>query len=153
MLRQKRIKNLRKRRTQLPEVMEYWAECRGMRNVPKYDQQFIHNFIEIYDATWIKAAIQIAARKDRQDYGKYVAGILRNWATNGAPDHISNPDQHLNSKKATPKQIDYIKALLNSIGLELKEFYYKDFDELTMLDAHNLIEELKNPVDSSGENT
>jgi tetratricopeptide (TPR) repeat protein len=146
-IRQKRVEILRKRRAQLTEVMEYWAECRGTKSVSEYDAGFIRNFIERYEPEWIKAAVSIASKKRPSNYGKYVAGILRNWGKNGPPDYIGNPDSHLDSKKATTKQIDYIKGLLDSLGLELDSFYHEsDFEQLTMLDARNLIEELTQSV-------
>ncbi len=54
-IRQKRSEVLRNRRSRLPEVKEYWAECRGMNNVSDYDEGFIENLIERYEPDWIWA--------------------------------------------------------------------------------------------------
>lgn len=153
-LRRKRLETLRARRAQLEDVMQYWAECRKMKSVPTYDANAIYNFIERYEPEWIKAAIRIASRKRPSNYVKYVAGILRNWAQNGPPDYVANPDLALDRRKATPKQIEYIRGLLKALGLQLGDFYHKsDFDELTMLDAHNLIEALTESELSEGHST
>jgi len=49
----------------------------------------------------------------------------------------------LEQKKATDKQIEYIAALLEKLGLTLEESYHKtDYDDLTRLDARNLIDAL-----------
>lgn len=142
-LRAKRAQALKERRRQLDDVFEHWARCRGTKRVSDYDAAFILRLIERYEPEWIKAAIQIAAKRRPSNYAKYTAGILRNWAENGLPEHLRNPDAFLDKRKATPRQISYIQGLLNSLGLELAEVYIKsDFDILTMLDARNLIEAL-----------
>lgn len=151
-LRERRTEALRERRAQLPEVIDYWAECRGARTVSAHDEEFIYNFIERYEPAWIKEAIRIATGKRVSNYAKYAAAILRNWAQDGPPEYIRDPDGHLERKKATPKQIDYIAGLLKPLGLELGDFYHKsDFEELTMLDARNLIDALKKPVGKSSD--
>jgi DnaD/phage-associated family protein len=142
-IKEKRQETLQARREQLEEVITYWADCRGTSRPSNYDLEGIYTFIEKYDPEWIKAAIHIAAQRSPSNYVKYVAGILRNWGENGPPDYISNPDLALERKKATQKQKDYIKALLENLGLKLEDFYHKtDYAELSMLDARNLIEAL-----------
>lgn len=151
-LRERRMEALRERRAQLPEVIDYWAECRGARTVSAHDEEFIYNLIEIYEPAWIKEAIRIATGKRVSNYAKYAAAILHNWAKDGPPEYIRDPDGYLERKKATPKQIDYIAGLLKPLGLELGDFYHKsDFEELTMLDARNLIDALKKPVGKSSD--
>jgi hypothetical protein len=82
-------------------------------------------------------------RKKVDDYIKYTAGILRNWAKDSPPDYVSNPDAHLSGKQASSKQIEYIHSLLEQLDLKLEQCYPKhDFDQLTMLDARNLIRAL-----------
>lgn len=152
-IREKRQETLQTRRGQLEEVITYWADCRGTRRPSNHDIEGIYTFIEKYDPEWIKAAIHIAAQRSPSNYVKYVAGILRNWGENGPPDYISNPDLALERKEATQKQKDYIKALLENLGLKLEAFYHKtDYDELSMLDARNLIKALTESQfqDSSG---
>jgi DnaD/phage-associated family protein len=48
----------------------------------------MYRFVEIYDPTWIKAAIRIATRQQRNNYAKYVAGILKDWAKTGPPEYV-----------------------------------------------------------------
>lgn len=142
-LRIKRIEAFEKKRLELSDVFDHWAKCRGVGRVSDYDAQFILTLVERYDTEWIKAAISIATKNRHSNYGKYTAGILKNWAQNGAPENLSNPDASLEKRKATPKQISYIQGLLRKFGLELGDIYAKsDFEELTMLDARNLIQEL-----------
>ena len=142
-IRAKRIEALEKKRLELNDVFEHWAKCRGVRRVSDYDVQFVLTLVESYDPEWIKAAISIATKNKHSNYGKYTAGILKNWAQNGAPEIPNNPDASLDKRKATPKQVSYIQGLLRKLGLDLGEVYSKsDFDELTMLDARNLIQEL-----------
>lgn len=146
-IRQKRAQMLKERRSQIENVVQFWAECRNTKSVSQYDIEAIYSFVERYEPEWIKAAIRVAAQKQPSNYSKYVAGILRNWAEMGPPEYVADPagahDKALESKKATQKQIDYIAALLDKLGLTLEESYHKtDFEELTMLDAHNLIEAL-----------
>ena len=100
-----------------------------MRQPSDYDLQGIYNFVEKYDASWIKEAIRITAKKKPSNYVKYVAGILRNWGENGPPEYISDPEQSLDKKDATEKQKEYIKALLENLGLNLEEFYHKEVIE------------------------
>jgi len=147
LIREKRAARLREQRAEVETVIRYWAECRGVRTVSSYDAEAIYRFVEIYDPTWIKAAIRIATRQQRSNYAKYVAGILKNWAKMGPPDYVADPDKALESvldqKKATDKQIDYIAGLLGKLGLTLEEAYHKnEYDELTQLDARNLINAL-----------
>ncbi|MGI8909388.1 MAG: HNH endonuclease [Rubrobacteraceae bacterium] len=157
-IKEKRVQRLRERRSEVENVMRYWAECRKTRTVSGYDAEAIYRFVEIYDHEWIKAAIQIATRQQRNNYVKYVAGILKNWATTGPPEYMANPDKALDDdldrKKATDKQIDYIGGLLNKLGLTLEESYHKsDYDELTRLDARNLIGALTASLEQlNGEN-
>jgi hypothetical protein len=144
LIREKRAQRLRERRAEVEDVIRYWAECRGTRTVSDYDADAIYRFVETYDPTWINAATQIATRQQRNNYVKYVAGILKNWAKTGPPEYVANPEIALESvldqKKATEKQIDYITGLLGKLGLTLEEIYHKkEYDELTRLDARNLI--------------
>lgn len=142
-LRTKRAEALQQRRLQLNDVFEHWAKCRGRKHVSDYDTAFVLNLIERYEPEWIKAAIQIAAKRSPSNYAKYTAGILRNWGKNGPPDFIGNPDASLEKRMATPKQITYIQGLLHKLGLGLADVYNKsEFETLTMLDARNLIEAL-----------
>jgi DnaD/phage-associated family protein len=146
-IRQKRAQILKERRSQIENVIQFWAECRNTKSVSQYDTEAIYSFIEKYEPEWIKAAIRIAAQKQPSNYRKYVAGILRNWAKVGPPEYVADPagayDRALEDKKASQKQIGYVAALLDKLGLSLEESYHKtDFDELTMLDARNLIEAL-----------
>jgi hypothetical protein len=109
--------------------------------------------VETYDPAWIKAAIRIATRQQRNNYVKYVAGILRKWGKDGPPDYVVNPERALGDaleqKKATDKQIAYIAGLLDKLGLTLEESYHKgDYDELTMLDARNLIDALTTSLET-----
>ena len=69
-----------------------------------------------------------------------MAGILRNWGENGPPDYISRPEVALEKRSATQKQKEYIRGLLENLGLNLEDFYHKtNYDELSMLDAKKLI--------------
>ena len=151
-VREKRIESLRQRRSELEDVLDYWAECRGMRTVTGYDEEAIFRFAETYDPAWIKAAIRIATRQRRSNYVKYVAGILKNWAKTGPPDYVADPDKALadalEQKKATDKKIAYIAGLLEELGLTLEETYHKrDYDDLTRLDARNLIDTLTSSLE------
>ena len=57
-------------------------------------------------------------------------------------------DDALDQKKVTDKQIAYIAGLLEKLGLTLEECYHKgDYDELTRLDARNLIDALTTSLD------
>lgn len=146
-IREKRIERLRKKRSEVEDVLDYWAECRSMHTVTGYDAEAISRFVETYDPAWIKAAIRIATRQRRNNYVKYVAGILKNWAKTGPPEYVANPEKALadtlEQKKATDKQIAYIAGLLDKLGLTLEESYHKgDYDDLTRLDARNLIDAL-----------
>lgn len=154
-IREKRAQRLRKRRSEVEDVIQCWAECRNIRTVSQYDAEAIYRFVETYDPEWIKAAIQIATRQQRNNYVKYVAGILKNWGQTGAPEYLTDPNKALNDalkrKKATGKQIDYIAGLLDKLGLTLEESYHKsDYDELTRLDARNLIDALTSSLDRNG---
>jgi DnaD/phage-associated family protein len=156
-IREKRVERLKERRSEVEDVIRYWAECRNARTVSAYDAEAIYRFVETYDPVWIKAAIRIATRQQRNNYVKYVAGILKNWAKTGPPDYVANPEKAvedaLEQKKATDKQIAYIAGLLDKLGLTLGESYHKsDYDELTRLDARNLIDALTaslEPLDGS----
>lgn len=146
-IREKRAERLREKRSELEYVLDYWAECRGMHTVTGYDEAAIFRFVETYDPAWIKAAIRIATRQQRDNYVKYVAGILKNWAKTGPPGYVADPEKALadalEHKKATDKQIAYIAGLLDKLGLILEESYHKaDYDDLTRLDARNLIDAL-----------
>jgi DnaD/phage-associated family protein len=152
---EKRAEKLRERRAEIENVTRYWAECRNTHTVSGYDEEAIYRFAETYDPTWIKAAIRIATRQQRNNYVKYVAGILKNWAKTGPPEYVANPekvlDEALEQKKATDKQIAYITGLLDKLGLTLEESYNKgDFDELNMLDARNLIDALTTSLELRG---
>ncbi len=123
-----------------------------MHAVTGYDEEAIFRFVESYDAAWIKAAIRIATRQRRSNYAKYVAGILKNWAKTGPPEYVTDPDKALTNaleqKKATDKQIAYIAGLLDKLGLTLQESYHKsDYDDLTRLDARNLIDALTSSLE------
>ena len=147
-----RIERLREKRSELEDVLDYWAECRDMQAVPGYDGEARFRFVETYDPAWIKAAIRIATRQRRSNYVKYVAGILKNWAKTGAPDYVADPEtalaDALEQKKATDKQIAYIAGLLERLGLTLEESYHKsEYDDLTRLDARNLIDALTNSLE------
>jgi hypothetical protein len=118
-----------------------------MHAVTGYDEEAVFRFVETYDPAWIKAAIRIATRQRRNNYVKYVAGILKNWAKSGPPEYVADPEKALadalEQKKATDKQIAYIAGLLDKLGLTLEESYHKaDYDDLTRLDARNLIDDL-----------
>jgi hypothetical protein len=146
-IKEKRAESLRERRSEVEDVIRYWAECRNTHNVSDYDAEAIYRFVETYDPPWIKAANRIATRQQRNNYVKYVAGILKNWAKTGPPEYVANPDKALDDaldqKKATDKQIAYIAGLLDKLGLKLEECYHKgDYDELTRLDDRNLIDAL-----------
>jgi hypothetical protein len=77
-IREKRAERLRERRSQIDDVIQFWAECRNVRTVSQYDVEAIHTFAEIYEPEWIKAAVRTAAQRQPGNYSKYVAGILRN---------------------------------------------------------------------------
>ena len=150
-IREKRTENLKEKRSELEVVLDYWAECRGMHAVTGYDEEAIFRFVETYDPAWIKAAIRIATRQRRSNYVKYVAGILKNWGITGPPEYVADPDKALadalDQKKATDKQIAYITGLLDRLGLTLEETYHKgDYDDVTRLDARNLIDALTNSL-------
>ncbi len=143
----KRAEKLKERRAEIEDVFHYWAQCRNTRTLSGYDEEAIYRFAETYDPAWIKAAIRIGTRQQRNNYVKYVAGILKNWAKTGPPEYVADPekalDDALERKKATDKQVAYIAGLLDKLGLTLEESYHKsDYDELTRLDAHNLIDAL-----------
>lgn len=145
-LKQRREQALALRRQDLQDIIDHWASCRKQGSISSYDREAVHRFIEIYEPEWIKDAIQLAVLRSPSNYVKYVAGILRNWARNGRPTDALRADAALDRKKATPKQIEYIDALLAKIHLQLSDFYFKDsLDELTMLDARNIIHELTRP--------
>ena len=58
----------------------------------------------------------------------------------------------MEQKKATDKQITYIAGLLDKLGLTLEESYHKgDYDELTRLDARNLIDALTTSLEPHGD--
>jgi hypothetical protein len=146
-IREKRIERLREKHSEVEDVLDYWAECSSMHAVTNYDEEAVFRFVETYDPAWIKAAIRIATRQRRNNYVKYVAGILKNWAKTGPPEYVADPDKALadalEQKKATDKQIAYIAGLLDKLGLTLEESYHKsDYDDLTRLDARNLIDAL-----------
>lgn len=139
-IRAKRLEIFKERREKLDEIKQHWASSLKRRSLSEKDNTAIENFIERYEPDWIKAAIDIAVRKEIQDYVKYTAGILKNWAKESPPEHLSNPDIRLDKKPATAKQITYIASLLERNELSLSDVSDKtDFDELTMLDARNLI--------------
>jgi|LakMenEpi09Nov12_1017454.scaffolds.fasta_scaffold00415_3 tetratricopeptide (TPR) repeat protein len=139
-IRAKRLQILKERREKLDEIMQHWASSLKKRSLSQKDNTAIEHFIERYEPDWIKAAIDIAVRKEIQDYVKYTAGILKNWARESPPEYLSNPDVGLAKKPATAKQITYIASLLERDGISLSDVSDKtDFDELTMLDARNLI--------------
>lgn len=145
--KERRSEALRNRREQIDEVIHHWSECRNGCGVSEYETSFIYNFVELYNPEWIKAAVSIATRNPRNNYARYTAAVLRNWAKDGPPEHVDNPDaaleETLRQKKASPKQIDYVSGLLDKLGLTLEESYCKaDFEDLTMLDARKLIEAL-----------
>ena len=149
-LRNKRLKILEDKRKKLPEVIQHWAECRNTYQPSDYDLDAIHNFIEKYEPEWIKAAIEIAVSRQPSNYAKYVGGILRNWAQNGPPKSVANFNDTLDKKKATEKQVKFIRDLLDQNGLDLSSFYSKlDYNELTMLDAYNIIDALMQPVNKN----
>ncbi len=142
-LRDRRVEILHQRQQRLEEVIQHWQKTLGHSYLKQSDNEAIYTFIESYEPDWIKAAIEISVRKKVDDYIKYTAVILRNWAKDGPPTYISNPDTHLSSKQASPKQLEYIHSLLEQLDLRLEEFYPKhDFNQLTMLDARNLIRAL-----------
>lgn len=118
----RRAEVLKQRRLQLNDVLEHWAKCRGRKQVSDYDTAFVFNLIERYEPEWIKAAIQIAVKHSPSNYGKYTSGILRNWAKNGPPDFLGNPDASLDKRKATPKQVAYIQGLWRKLALEWQTF-------------------------------
>lgn len=147
-IRSKRLDILQKRRDKLNEIQQHWTSLLGRRSLSERDNTAIYSFIESYEPDWIKLAIDIAVKKGIKDYVKYTAGILRNWAKDGPPEHLSNPDGGLTNKSATPKQIAYIGSLLKRSGLSLSDVSDKtDFNELTMLDARNLISALTEEVE------
>lgn len=151
-LRIKRDEALQARRLQLDDLFVYWATCRKNGRVSDYDALFILNLIERFDPSWIKAAIQIASTRSPSNYAKYTAGILRNWAKNGPPESIEDPESSLDQRRATPKQIKYIQELLRKLGLELSDVYPKDkYESLTMLDARDLIGALTSESDEDDE--
>lgn len=149
LIRQKRDELLASRRSRLEEVIAFWSECRKRRFISEYDLRFIHSFIERYDPDWIKTAIRISTDSSCSNYGKYTAGILRKWAQNGPPKWVADPEANLKAKKATPKQLDYVRYLLRCSELSLADVYPKQsLEELTMYDAKQLIEALRQPADS-----
>jgi DnaD/phage-associated family protein len=113
-LRKKRSEILRVRRERIEEVMLHWQEVLGSPNLKDTDREAVLTFIEQYEPDWIKAAIRIASEKKPDDYVKYIAAILRNWAKNGSPDYNTppNPNDDLASQHATERQIEYIQILL-----------------------------------------
>lgn len=138
-IRSKRASILRERRERLDEIRQHWMESLGRRSLSERDNTAVYSFIERYEPDWIKAAIGIAARKGIQYYINYTGAILSNWAKEGPPEYLSNPDAGLAKKPATPKQITYIASLLERAGLSLNDFCDKtEFDQLTMLDASTL---------------
>lgn len=147
-IRSKRTSILRERRERLDKIKQHWMESLGRRSLSERDNQAIYSFVECYEPDWIKAAIGIAARKGIERYINYTGAILRNWAKEGPPEYLSNPNAGLAKKPATPKQISYVASLLERAGLSLNEVCDKtDFDRLTMLDARNLILALTEEVD------
>ena len=145
-LRNQRMQLLEEKREKLEEVVQYWAECRNTYHPSDYDLEAIYDFIERYEPEWIKVAIQIAVSQhpSPSNYAKYVGGILRNWGKNGPPHDIAN--LKLGTRKATEKQIKFIRDLLNQNNLDLMSFYGKsDYNELTMLDARDIIDALTKP--------
>ena len=145
-LRNQRMQLLEEKREKLEEVVQYWAECRNTYRLSDYDLEAIYDFIERYEPEWIKVAIQITVSQhpSPSNYAKYVGGILRNWGKNGPPHDIAN--LKLGTRKATEKQIKFIRDLLNQNNLDLMSFYGKsDYSELTMLDARDIIDALTKP--------
>jgi DnaD/phage-associated family protein len=66
-----------------------------MHAVTGYEEEAVFRFVETYDPAWIKAAIRIATRQRRNNYVKYVAGILKNWAKSGPPEYLADPEKAL----------------------------------------------------------
>ena len=146
-LRKQRIDLLKEKREKLEEVIQYWAKCQNVYKPSPYDLDGIYRFIEEYDPELIKVAIKVAVSRQPSNYVYYVGGILKNWAKNGPPQYTG--DLKFDTKKATEKQIKFIRDLLDQNGLDLASFYDKlDYNELTMLDARNIIDALTEPVDS-----
>lgn len=139
----KRAEILNLRRKNIDNVFQHWRQCLDKKTLAETDKEAIYNFVELYEPEWINWAISITVQKKIPDYVKYTAGILRNWAKDGVPEFLANPNATLEDKGATERQIEYIQSLLNGLGLDISEFYHKsNYDELTMLDAKNLIDEL-----------
>ena len=146
-LRNQRIHRLEEKREKLEEVIEYWAKCRNVYEPSPYELDGIYRFIEAYDPESIKVAIKAAVSRQPSNYVYYVGGILKNWAQNGPPQYTGA--LKLDTKKATEKQVKFIRDLLDQNGLDLESFYDKlDYNELTMLDARNIIDALTEPMDS-----
>jgi len=147
-IREKRRAVLRERRARLNGIRQHWMDALGRRSLSRQDDVAILSFLERYEPDWIEAAIAIAARKEIGDYIRYTAGILRRWAKDGPPEHITNPDAGLAKRPATPKQIAYIASLLERAGLKLDEVCSRcGYDQLTMLDARNIISALTEEID------
>ncbi len=129
---------VRGRHSEVEDVIRYWAECRDTPTVTDYDRDAIYSFMETYNSAWIKYAIRMATRQPQRNYVKSVEALLKRWAKDGGPDQ----------KKATYKQRDYIADLLRKHGTTLAKSYHKsNYDELTQLDAHNLINDLTPSLD------
>jgi hypothetical protein len=147
-IRAKRLAILENRRGRIEEIKQHWSTTLRLGRLSEADENAIYNFIERYEPDWIKAAIEIAARTKIDYYVNYAGAILKGWAKDGPPQSLSDPDGFLSKKHATPKQIAYIGALLEKAGMNLSQLSEKaDLNELTMLDARNLITALTEKVD------
>ena len=142
-IQKKRAEVLDRRRKSVDGVIRHWEKCLGKRSLSDQDEQAIYNFLEMYEPEWINSALSITVQKQIKKYIPYTGAILRNWGKEGLPKYLADPDAGLADRPATEKQVEYIHSLLIRLGLELNQFYEKQsYQELTMLDAKNLIEEL-----------
>jgi len=147
-IRAKRLAIFETRRGRIEEIKQHWIETLNLRRLSESDENAIFNFIERYDPDWIKTAIEIAARKKVGYYVSYAGAILKSWAKDGPPENLSDPDGFLAKKLATAKQVAYIATLLEKAGMKLSDLSEKaDFNQLTMLDARNIITALTEKIE------
>lgn len=147
-IRAKRLAIFEKRRGRIEEIKQHWVAALSLRRLSESDENAIFNFIERYEPDWIKAAIGIAARKKVDYYVNYAGAILRTWAKDGPPENLSDPNGFLSQKSATAKQIAYIATLLEKASMKLSDLSEKaDFEQLTMLDARNIITALTEKIE------
>ena len=143
--------DMRTRRERLPEVRDHWARALG--RISEYHDDAICRFMEDYDPDWIKEAVSLAVQRRKEgrapsNYVKYVSGILKRMAEDGSAGSELGKNARLESLSATQKQIDYMVALADKLGIpeeEREEFTLP----MTMRRAKEILDDLVDRRDSA----